>query len=171
MKRASKDVANVADPLFLSWDDFERAVERLAHLIRREGPLEEAVIYGQPRGGLPLAVALSHRLQVPLITALAPVCCRRFIWVDDIVDSGETYAAARKQLENFGIVNVTPFVWIIKTKYAEQSVVGEVCAADVVVRAHWVVFPWERRELDAVAMAVSSYRQKRKEEASHEFHD
>ena len=56
----------------LSWTQFDQAVAVLAE---RFATGSFAGIYGVPRGGLCLAVALSHSLQKPLLLA----------WVSDVI--------------------------------------------------------------------------------------
>lgn len=51
------------DMLRLTWADFDRAVAVLAALVNRT-PTRR--LYGIPRGGLCLAVALSHATGLPL---------------------------------------------------------------------------------------------------------
>jgi len=46
-----------------SWEEFDAAADMIADEIKSKGLLKKFThIYGIPRGGLPLAVALSHRL-------------------------------------------------------------------------------------------------------------
>ncbi|MEY2749954.1 MAG: hypothetical protein RLZZ168_1970 [Cyanobacteriota bacterium] len=54
----------------LSWQEFDRAVEQLAAHARQLP--EPCGIHGVPRGGLVLAVALSHRLELPLLEQPRP---------------------------------------------------------------------------------------------------
>lgn len=90
-------------------------------------------IYGIPRGGLPLAVALSHKLELPLITAPYDVMPDTII-VDDISDTGKT-------LEKYNNKN------LIITLYYR---IGSATVPDEYVylkkgKGYWVVFPWEKQ--------------------------
>lgn len=80
--------------------EFEQDVKKLTDAIRKSGQTISAV-YGVPRGGVPLAVALSHELGVPLDgweEGGSLLCSRRvphpfeLLVVDDVVDSGRTRA-------------------------------------------------------------------------------
>lgn len=115
----------------LTWDDFNKAVEVLADHLK---PVERHYsIYGQPRGGLPLAVALSHRLGLPLVTEPTPY----MIWVDDVYESGETL---RQFVASHDLKHVIPVVWV---KKAETLLSTHVYAAIDVPADEWVVFPHE----------------------------
>lgn len=107
--------------LHLGWAQFDEAVVWL----HRTLPSPSA-IYGPPRGGLPLAVALSHAWGVPLTDRLAP----GVLWVDDIVDSGKTLRAAMQQ-------GVTYAAWVQRGDHGIPSPI--ILGGD-----EWVVFPWEQ---------------------------
>lgn len=107
--------------LRLSWDDFEEAVGVLAAGLKG---VNARAVYGEPRGGLLLAVALSHRLGLPLCLEAQP----NAIWVDDIVDSGRTRATATG----------AAFVAWFSRKPRSDTLVARVCTGN-----EWVVFPWE----------------------------
>jgi GTP cyclohydrolase I len=80
---------------------FERDVEILAQNISLNS---YSAIYGVPRGGIPLACALSQRLNIPLVTD--PPMKRNFkracLIVDDVVDSGRT----RMKYKDFDFVAI-----------------------------------------------------------------
>ena len=48
---------------YFTWDEFDKSVEHIANKCKF---LEFSGIYGVPRGGLCLAVALSHKLKIEL---------------------------------------------------------------------------------------------------------
>ena len=50
---------------FFTWSEFDKSVEYIANECKF---LEFSGIYGVPRGGLCLAVALSHKLEINLIS-------------------------------------------------------------------------------------------------------
>ena len=69
---------------YVQWSDVERFVgDTTSHYKGRISG-----VYGVPRGGLVLAVMLSHSMNVPLL--MAP--CNGCLVVDDILDSGDTLA-------------------------------------------------------------------------------
>ncbi|CAB4133806.1 Phosphoribosyltransferase domain [uncultured Caudovirales phage] len=106
----------------LTWQDFDRAVN---HLVTKIDTSKIKAIYGEPRGGLPLAVALSHRLDLPLVKISGDFV----LWVDDIVDSRRTLD---RSLPYFG-----QFVsWVSRKPETD-------CQSAVVIPDAWIVFPWE----------------------------
>jgi hypoxanthine phosphoribosyltransferase len=124
----------------LSWQDFDRAVEQMAKICD-ELPIN--AIYGIPRGGLVLAVALSHRLELPLLTQPQPGC----LLVDDVYETGRTLAPYRY------LQGATLLVWISKAEPLWWQ------ALEVYSSAEWIVFPWENAERAVVD--ERRYRQKR----------
>jgi adenine/guanine phosphoribosyltransferase-like PRPP-binding protein len=120
---------------FLSWADFDAAV---AELVKRLTPLPEGVgaVYGEARGGLPLAVALSHRLGLPMHVGKRP---EAILWVDDIFDSGRTCNRTCDLIRRTGL-RAIPVVWLRRA--GVEAPEGLIHAA-VAPPGVWVVFPWE----------------------------
>ena len=85
-------------------------------------------IYGIPRGGLVVAVRLSHLLDLPLILDPREIQSNTLV-VDDIADSGKTLEKFKNNIIATLYYNekspVTPKFWIFKKK------------------DRWIVFPWE----------------------------
>ena len=108
----------------LTWHDFDRAVASIAE--RLHGRRFRGV-HGLPRGGLVLAVSLSHRLELPLLPHPQPGC----LVVDDIYETGRTLAPHR-QLEG-----AEWLVWISKVEPIWWQ------AVEVRPDPAWIVFPWE----------------------------
>ena len=76
----------------LSWSDFDNCIEQITNNYKTKNI---SAVYGEPRGGLPMAVALSHRLKVPLVHELDfAVQLKKnnstVLWVDDIIDTEKT---------------------------------------------------------------------------------
>lgn len=107
----------------LTWSDFESCLD---HICARVNGVRG--VLGVPRGGLPLAVALSHRLDLPLLAAPVPAC----LVVDDVRESGLT-------LGRYLCVD-SCLVWVWVDKLPGGDVVQSVIRADP---AEWIVFPWE----------------------------
>jgi hypoxanthine phosphoribosyltransferase len=124
----------------LSWQDFDRALEQMAMIC--DG-LSISAICGIPRGGLVLAVALSHRLELPLLHKPQPDC----LLVDDVFETGRTLAPFRD------LEGATLLVWISKAEPLWWQ------AVEVDPSPEWIVFPWENAERAAVD--EGRYRQKR----------
>jgi hypoxanthine phosphoribosyltransferase len=115
----------------LSWHDFEWAVEQIAADCAED---RYVGIHGIPRGGLVLAVCLSHRLGLPLLATPQRGC----LVVDDVYETGLTLAPYR-QLEGSQVV-----VWISKAEPQWWQ------AVEVVESSEWIVFPWENPSMAAV---------------------
>jgi adenine/guanine phosphoribosyltransferase-like PRPP-binding protein len=125
--------------LSLTWNEFDEAAAELAGIVSRDAP----GIYGEPRGGLPLAVALSHRTGLPLLREPQA----GMVWVDDIVDRGQTLQARRGQYADCQFV-----AWLARGVHAG------VHAARIIDSDEWVIFPWEcqeraKAERDAYALS------------------
>ena len=109
---------------YFTWKEFDKSVEYIANKCKF---LKFSGIYGIPRGGLCLAVALSHKLKINLISE--PI--KNSLIVDDIYETGITLNSF-KDIEGamFFVLfsKVQPTWWnsvnISKTK-------------------EWIVFPWE----------------------------
>ncbi|MFM2172412.1 MAG: hypothetical protein RLZZ54_339 [Cyanobacteriota bacterium] len=124
----------------LTWDEFELAVNRIAEHCR-DGQFSG--VYGIPRGGLVLAVTLSHRLNLPLLPSAQPGC----LLVDDVYETGLTLERYR-QLEH-----CTAMVWVSKAEPQWWQ------AVEVVQSSEWIVFPWESAA--AAAADEQAYRASR----------
>jgi len=107
-----------------TWRDFDKSVEHIANKCKL---LEFSGIYGVPRGGLCLAVALSHKLKIKLISE--PI--KNSLIVDDVYETGIT-------LNNFkGIEGAMFFVIFSKIKPSWWNTVH------ISEKSDWIVFPWE----------------------------
>ena len=107
-----------------SWKDFDKNVEYIANQCRF---LEFSGIYGIPRGGLCLAVALSHKLKIKLISE--PI--KNSLIVDDIYETGNTLNPFKD------IEGAMFFVLFSKIKPTWWNTVH------ISKKSQWIVFPWE----------------------------
>lgn len=109
----------------LTWQQFDQVVSALAERFQdRSFP----GIYGVPRGGLCLAVALSHALELPLLMAPKASC----LIVDEVFETGQTLTALRQQWPDAAFA-----VWVSKIPPTWWE------AVDVTNSQEWLVFPWE----------------------------
>jgi hypothetical protein len=121
----------------LTWREFNRAALRLATALKG---IDASGVYGPPRGGLPLAVVLSHLLKLPYLTEQKP----GMLWVDDIVDTGKTLHEVQGAR--------ACAAWFSRLPRLDVTV-AEVCKGD-----EWLVFPWEPpslADIDAAAYCSS----------------
>ncbi len=111
----------------LSWADFDRALDTA---LDRLASCTFSGVYGVPRGGLILAVSLSHRLGIPLLEQPQAGC----LIVDDIYETGRTVAPYRERSD------LTTLVWISKVPPIWWQ------ALEVQAGREWILFPWENAE-------------------------
>jgi hypoxanthine phosphoribosyltransferase len=126
--------------VFLSWDDIEEQVNKLAGQINRMEK-KPFYLYGVPRGGLIPATWLSHKTgikyqqinssQISKVADLSHV-----LIVDDICDSGKTI---QKLKEDFPKC-LTATLYHKETAIDKPDIYGEI------VGEEWLVFPWENSE-------------------------
>jgi hypoxanthine phosphoribosyltransferase len=115
-----------------NWTDFEQAIEKILGYIDTHN-LKFDYIYGPPRGGLCIAVRLSHKLNVPLQYNPPIPCEYNYLVVDDISDTGKTL----HRYSNYR--NCTIITWHCYDKKTKTI-------PDYYVRSvnTWVVYPWEK---------------------------
>ena len=107
-----------------TWSEFDKSVVQIYNkckLIKFSG------IYGVPRGGLCLAVALSHKLKINLISK--PI--KNSLIVDDIYETGITLNTFKN------IEGAMFFVLFSKIKPIWWNTVH------ISKKSEWIVFPWE----------------------------
>jgi len=125
----------------LSWAQFDQAVAQLA---ARFADAELTGVYGVPRGGLCLAVALSHAMERPLLSSPD----RSALIVDDVYESGRTLQALYARWPD-----ATYAVWVSKAPPQWW------CAAEISLSSEWLLFPWENASLARID--EQSYRRSR----------
>ena len=109
---------------YFTWSEFDRSVDQIAKQCKS---LEFSGIYGIPRGGLCLAVSLSHKLKINLVSE--PI--KNSLIVDDIYETGIT-------LNSFKNVEGAMFFVLfskIKPIWWNTVFISE--------KSEWIVFPWE----------------------------
>lgn len=125
---------------YFSWREFDKSVEYISKKCRY---LKFSGIYGVPRGGICLAVALSHKLNVNLISNPE----KNALIVDDIYETGLTLNNYR-EIEGavfYVLVSKKKPIWWNSVKlYQEED---------------WIVFPWENR--NSIIKDQREYEEKR----------
>ncbi len=111
----------------LNWDQFNSCINSISSACQDK---HFTGVYGIPRGGLCLAVALSHSLDVPLLKRIQNGC----LVVDDVYETGKTLSQVPNTNE------ITTFVWFSKVSPKWWKAV-EIADPD-----EWLVFPWEKRD-------------------------
>ena len=110
--------------IYFTWEEFDKSVEHIANKCKF---LELSGIYGVPRGGLCLAVALSHKLKINLISEPK----KNSLIVDDVYETGITLNTFKD------IEEATFFVLFSKIKPTWWNSVF------VSEKSEWIYFPWE----------------------------
>lgn len=124
--------------IFMSWQEVEEAVTKIASKIDRT---KVHAIYGVPRGGLVLAVLLSHKLDVPMVTDLKNILpYRRVLIVDDISDSGRTLQSLIKN-----VFSQVAYSWAVPLTATIHYKPGSRFRPDIYYKEteDWIVYPWE----------------------------
>ena len=112
---------------YFSWSEFDKSVDFIANQLKFK---KLSGVYGVPRGGLCLAVALSHKLNIILIEK--PL--KNSLIVDDVFETGFT-------LSNFkNIEGANFFVLVSKKKPIWWNTVT------LSYKKEWIVFPWENKK-------------------------
>ena len=109
---------------YFTWSDFDKSVVFIANKCKS---FEFSGIYGVPRGGLSLAVALSHELKINLISKPR----KNSLIVDDVYETGITLNSFKD------IEGAMFFVLFSKIKPTWWNTVF------ISKKTEWIVFPWE----------------------------
>ena len=109
-----------------SWEEFEEDIPKLVRAIKKTRKHFNG-IYGVPRGGLPIAVKLSHELNLPVLIGGVT---KNTLVVDDVSDTGSMLAPFKDRKATIVTIfykpwsKVVPDIWLRKTE-------------------DHIVFPWE----------------------------
>ena len=129
---------------FITWEQYDNYINKIFDWIdqlQRYQGLNIGAVYGLPRGGLPLAVSLSHELNLPLLMDYYDrkiVTDKQVLVVDDIADTGHT-------LKSFE----TPHNVICTIHYHQDSITRPdfFCSEK---GDDWIVYPWETEDSETV---------------------
>ena len=93
----------------LSWEEFDNCISSISKKCKNKS---FKGVYGFPRGGLCLAVALSHSLELPLLSEPK----ENSLLIDDIYESGYTLEKIRN------IKGSETHVWVRKNNQIVEGV-------------------------------------------------
>jgi hypoxanthine phosphoribosyltransferase len=110
----------------ISWQEAGKMIDHVSEQVVKSG-IKFDGIYGIPRGGLPLAATLSHKLNIPLLVHPTDNC----LLVDDISDTGKTLS----NLKNKKIACLYSSSWTTKNPDFFHSIKTD--------KDSWIIFPWE----------------------------
>ena len=108
----------------LTWVEFEKCIFSISKNCKNK---KFEGVYGFPRGGICIAVALSHSLALPLLEEPK----NNSLIVDDIYDTGYTLEKVKH------LKGSEAYVWISKIKPTWWHSYCYTKEKD------WIVFPWE----------------------------
>ena len=121
---------------YINWKQYDDYINKIVWYIKRNHP-DLGAVYGLPRGGLPIAVSLSHKLNLPLLMNYydrMAVTRKEILVVDDIADTGHTL----KDFDNEHNV-------ICTLHYHKQSIVVPEFFCEEKTD-EWIVYPWEEKD-------------------------
>tara|TARA_B100000902_G_scaffold175883_1_gene169639 strand:- start:709 stop:1131 length:423 start_codon:yes stop_codon:yes gene_type:complete len=126
---------------FITWKEYDDMIDKISKYVKQYPLGEIGAVYGLPRGGLPIAVSLSHSLGLPLLMDYYDrkiVTNKKILVVDDIADTGHTL----KDFENTHNI-------ICTFHYHKQSIVKPDFYCEE-KGDKWIVYPWETQESDEI---------------------
>jgi hypoxanthine phosphoribosyltransferase len=150
----------IAEKLKVSWAIFGKQINSIVKVINSRST-EYTRVVGISRGGLPLGVALSHRLNLPfsvvgvssynddtneqetLICDTPDIIFKgwegNILIVDDIADSGQTLKFLREKTNKYHNIKCTT----VTIYYKERSIIRPDIYLETTEK--WIVFPWENK--------------------------
>jgi len=130
---------------FITWEQYDDYITKIfdwVDQLQRYQGLNIGAVYGLPRGGLPIAVSLSHQLNLPLLMSYDDrkvVTDKQILIVDDIADTGKTLNHYKDEERNI----------IVTLHFHEQSIVRPDFYCEE-KGDKWIVYPWEREDSEAL---------------------
>ena len=127
--------------VYVTWEQIEQDVDKIVSDLLKHSDIDYVV--GIPRGGLIIAVMISHRLGVKHMTIDhlekleefdLDIDKKKILIVDDISDSGQTLKRFRKDYTT-ATLDVRNTTIAIPQFYANW-----------LDNADWIVYPWERKD-------------------------
>ena len=121
---------------FVTWDLIDEAVTDIAFNIKNTNKDFKGV-YCIPRGGLILAVMLSHKLDLPLIMSKDELDENSII-IDDIADTGKT------------LLDFTEYESYVVTIHEHEQSLIKPDYSVLDKGDKWIVYPWETEDSEEI---------------------
>ena len=121
---------------FISWNLIDEAVTDIAFNIKKTNKDFKGV-YGIPRGGLILAVMLSHKLDLPLIMSKDELDENSII-IDDIADTGRT------------LWDFLEYQSYVVTIHKHEKSIFKPDYSVLDKGDKWTVYPWETEDSEEI---------------------
>ncbi|MDD5740324.1 MAG: GTP cyclohydrolase I FolE [Candidatus Peribacteraceae bacterium] len=119
----------MADKVDLSWKDVTQLALNIRAAVTYNTMLTDYIVFGIPRGGIYPAMMIAGLLLHENYVSITDDPARANIFIDDIIDSGETKRRYEKQFPN------VPFYALINKRDEKWN-------------GKWISFPWERMSND-----------------------
>ena len=141
--------------LNIDYNEFDKIMDRLYRHITKLCKMSDVYkfthVYGPPRGGLPIAVHLSHHLNLEYVDNLDilfddVITNANILIVDDIVDTGRTMLDIKFILDNIIEINPTVQYKLMAINYKSRADIKPELFYQEVDNDTWVVYPWEKCE-------------------------
>jgi hypoxanthine phosphoribosyltransferase len=118
----------------ISYAFYGKILHKFCCKIEKRG-IKFAGVFGPSRGGLPIAVHVAHHLNIPfnLTCEFPTVLDERYLIVDDICDTGETFTEMYRSDYFFASLFYKPDSCIVPDVFVYETL-------------KWIVFPWERSD-------------------------
>ena len=126
---------------FISWQVVDECVTEIAFHLKDTGK-DFVGVFGIPRGGVILAVMLSHKLDIPYITEFWRVGDGDIVVIDDIADTGKTFQFYKEQPETKDAHYVTIHEHERSIVKPDYSVINK--------GDKWIVYPWETTDSEEI---------------------
>ena len=122
--------------LEFTWEEFDEAIEQMVVAVKEFDQIEIDAVYGIPRGGLMLGVALSHALEIPLVPSLVFYEGKRehLLIVDDISDTGKTLDRLNPLVESC----------LFYTLHYDKNSIFKPDFYYGSNEGYWIKYPWEK---------------------------
>ena len=121
---------------FITWNVIDEAVTDIAFNIKNTNKDFKGV-YGIPRGGLILAVKLSHKLDLPLIMSKDELDENSII-IDDIADTGRT------------LWDFLEYQSYVVTIHKHEKSIFKPDYSVLDKGDKWIVYPWETEDSEEI---------------------
>jgi hypoxanthine phosphoribosyltransferase len=115
--------------VFVNWEEFDQMIDEITSQINKD----YTKIFTIPRGGLPVATCIAHRLKINTITLDKSLIDDNTLIVEDIIGSGETMLPYKDY--DIACLGYVPGA-LVKPKYYARVFKNDV----------YYVFPWERKD-------------------------
>jgi hypoxanthine phosphoribosyltransferase len=125
-----------------SWKEFDDAIEFIAQNLTKIRKKPIIGVFGIPRGGLVPAVALSHRLDVPLVTKSNGED-GYIVIIDDISDTGTTFKKIKSSRDFCHGLLLTASIHYKPTSSFKPDVYYQEIN-------NWIIYSWENEKTSRV---------------------